>query len=256
MSNNKVDSHIQMPKCVLKRFEDKAHRFCYYDVDKKIIGINGHAKSINTKFGYYSKQAEDYLRDNIETPFSGLLASIDTIDFDKDVFTVDSVFEEQVKTFMYALIARSPRILMEAEKHSLFWSYISETARHDFAAINGPELARQAKLLDGFYVTFTVNKTEKPFVLSMCGIYSFTYKNANHVILPISPTIAITLIEKGAGNFLIDNNIKHMYLLEYESMIDQFNKRAFNTQCQEGYGYVISHDKNVLEELVKEKAVD
>jgi len=36
MSNDKVDSHIQMPKCVLKRFEDKAHRFCYYDVDKKI----------------------------------------------------------------------------------------------------------------------------------------------------------------------------------------------------------------------------
>lgn len=70
------------------------------------------------------------------------------------LFTVDSVFGEQVKTFMYALIARSPRMLMEAEKHSLFWNYISETARHDFAAINGPELAKQAKLLDGFYVTY------------------------------------------------------------------------------------------------------
>lgn len=64
------------------------------------------------------------------------------------------------------------------------------------------------------------------------------------------------LIEKSTGNFLIDNGIKRMYLLEYESMIDQFNKRAFNTQCQEGYGYVISHDKNVLEELMRDKAPD
>lgn len=55
---------------------------------------------------------------------------------------------------------------------------------------------------------------------------------------------------------MIDNDIKHMYLLENESIIDQFNMRAFNTQCQEGYGYVISHDKNVLEELMREKEPD
>ena len=41
MSNDKVDSHIQMSKCLLKRFEDKSHRFCYYDVDKKMCFAAG-----------------------------------------------------------------------------------------------------------------------------------------------------------------------------------------------------------------------
>ena len=48
-----VNSHIQMPKLLLRRFHNDKTRFCYYDVKGRFIGTKGTAESTNTEFGYW-----------------------------------------------------------------------------------------------------------------------------------------------------------------------------------------------------------
>ena len=93
MEEKLIDSHIQMPKSVLKRFEDKNHRFYYFDVKGGFIGNNGHSGKINTKQGFYSKEAEEFLNKNIEKPFSELFEVIDGISIDPPQGHIDAAFD-------------------------------------------------------------------------------------------------------------------------------------------------------------------
>lgn len=94
---NVINSHIQMPKVLLKRFHNDNSRFFYYDVQKHVIGNNGRAKSINTQLGYYSQQTEDCFRDNIETPFGEVLTYIEKTGIDRETFTISSSAKEIIK---------------------------------------------------------------------------------------------------------------------------------------------------------------
>ncbi len=109
MKKESINSHIQMPKCILKRFEDANHRFCYYDVEKNIIGTGGHAKSLNTQIGYYSLYMEEFFNNNVERPLSDFLKEIDTIDFDKDAILIPTHQKDVICTFIYSLVARTER---------------------------------------------------------------------------------------------------------------------------------------------------
>lgn len=256
LSVNGVNSHIQMPRCVLKRFENEHHSFYYYDVEKGIIGSNGHAKTINTQFGYYSKAVERNLNDNIEAPFSTLLQFIDSIDFDGPVFRVNDNFSTNVKSFIYALIARDPKLQSEIGKNSVYYKFLPTQAQHDWAAIEGIRLAHKEGFFDSYFVTFTINKTKKPFVLPMCGISSYKFADIVHVNLPISPLVAITLVEAKGADELVNDGTAKIYLVNSDNIIDYFNGCAFRTQCNTGCGYVVSSQKIVLKELAVKNRKD
>lgn len=253
MGENGVNSHIQMPKCVLKRFENQNHSFYYYDVEKDIIGSNGHAKTTNTQFGYYSEEVEKYLNDNIEMPFAKVLQFVDKTDFDGSSFFWNSEFSKNVKSFIYTLMVRDPKMLKSINDHSVFFQFFNKQSQHDYAVIEG---IRQAHLEDPFKaytVTFSVNKTHKPFVLPMCGLYEYKLMDAIHVNLPVTPKIAITLVEPKGASGLLKNNVVSMYAIEEELIVDRMNGWAFRTQCNAGWGYVVSPEKNVLEVLQKNR---
>jgi hypothetical protein len=62
-----VDSHIQIPKGILKYFGDTAQsgRIWYLNVSSYKIGLAGAGK-LGTKSGYYSEEMEKYLNQEIE----------------------------------------------------------------------------------------------------------------------------------------------------------------------------------------------
>lgn len=249
MNKNGVKSHIQMPRCVLKRFENQYHSFYYYDIEKKIIGSNGHAKTTNTQFGYYSEGVEKYLNDHIEAPFSSVLQFVDNTDFDAPNFFFSKKFSTNVKVFIYALLARDPKVIATADKYSVFWNVLLEQDQHNFAAVKGAELAQEQGFFDSYIVTFSVNKTKRPFILPMCGIYSYKLWDNIHINLPVSPQIAITLVEQKGIPRILNKNIVSMYAIEEEIIVDRMNGLAFRTQCNAGWGYVVSPEKTVLEDL-------
>ena len=74
-----MNSHIQMPRFILKGFEDEKHFLYCYSFEYNRV-INGHSQTLNTEQDYYSDQAEGYLSQNMENPFSDILRFIKGID--------------------------------------------------------------------------------------------------------------------------------------------------------------------------------
>lgn len=244
---SKVQSHIQMPKCVLKRFENESKRFYYYDVKKGIIGDDGHAKSINTELGYFSQETENYLSNYVEKPFFELLRQIDKIDFDSLPFSVPPETDTLVKRFVYALISRSPLMIDAVNESSLFYQFLPTQNQHDVAAEGGIELAEKLNVFGDYFVTFTLNRTLIPFILPMCGLYNFKFSGIDTVFLPISPQICITLVKNDGSDLFIKDGVRKMLLVADGSQATWFNKRAFLAQKKTGHGYVVSPDKSALE---------
>lgn len=246
-----ISSHIQMPKSVLRRFEKNA-RFYYYDVEKRIIGSNGHAKSLYTESGYYSQETEDFLRDNIETPFGQLLKFIDSVDFDKPSFSINSDFDATTKRFAYALISRSPTLLPALEKKSIFFQLLPEQQQHDIAVVAGITVAQMQDLFTNYTTTIAINRTSIPFVLPVCGLYTISIFSHDHIVLPTSPRVAIVLVPEEAKKHIIKGDLIFLYSLEENTAIYSFNRGACKTQLQQGYGFIVSPEKGVLEHGIQE----
>ena len=249
MNPGNVDSHIQMPRFLLARFENEQHKFFYYDVEKKFIGTNGHAKSMNTEHGYYPDEIEKLLSNELEQPFSRFFQFVDSI-IDKPSFEMTNFDENNIKQFLVSLIIRSPLFIESLNKHSVFFQLLNPTDQHTIAISQGMEESQKKKIFDGYRVTFTVNKTAKPFILPISGFYNYSLNGYTHVSLPVSPTVAITMIESAGIPFIEKEGVTRMYRITQEKHVVEFNKFAFKEQCHQNYGYVISPSKDALEELL------
>ena len=250
MKPGTINSHIQMPRFLLARFENEHHSFFYYDVPKRIIGTNGHAKSMNTEHGYYPNEIEKLLNDEIEQPFSQVLKFIDSLDLEAPSFTMTSIDESNIKQFLVSLMIRSPLFMDSIKKNSVFFQFFSPADQRTLAISQGIMEAEKQKVFDIFRVTFTVNKTAKPFVLPIGGLYSYSQKGYAHVSLPISPQIAMTLIENAGIPFLEKEGITRLYLITEDKYVTKLNGFALREQCEQDYGCIISPSREALEELL------
>ena len=244
-----IDSHIQMPKCVLKRFE-RNDRFFYYDIQKGFIGTNGHAKSLNTESDYYSQETEAFLRDSIETPFGKLLKLVDGIGLDNPSFHINPDFDTTVKMYTYSLVSRNPKLIQGIDKHSFFFQFLKTQERHDYAAKMGISTAMKQNLFGEHISTLAINKSRYSFVLPISGFYSMKIMGEEHVIVPITPKIALVLVPKNAQKRIIHGDMLSIYRFDEDSAINRLNKAAFRSQDQQGYGYLISPDKESLESCI------
>ena len=249
--NSGVQSHIQMPKLLLKRFHNKYNHFCYYDVMNKYIGTNGSANSMNTEYGYYSLSTEHYLRDNIETPFGNILAYIERMDFNQDTFSISSNFNKITRDFIYALMARDPVMLQSMQDGSVFAQFLPARDQHDYAAVNGVAIARKSEMFSDYILTFMINRTGIPFVLPIGGLYNYALNGHSVINLPISPQIALCLVHNGYADRLIyDSGVVSMFSIELPDMIMRMNDFAFISQKQRNWGYVVSPERAELDRLI------
>ena len=174
MKPGSVNSHVQMPRFLLSRFENERHSFFYYDVKKGFIGSNGHAKSMNTEQGYYPNEIEKLLSDEIEKPFSQVLKFIDSLDLEKPFFTMTNTDESNIKQFLVSLMIRSPLFMDSINKSSVSFQFFTPADQRTLAITQGIMEAEKQRVFDRYRVTFTVNKTEKPFILPISGLYSYS----------------------------------------------------------------------------------
>lgn len=84
---------------------------------------------------------------------------------------------------------------------------------------------------------------------SVSGYY-YKLNGYTHVSLPISHTVAITLIENAGIPFLEKEGITRMYLITQEKHVTELNRFAFREQCKQSYRFVISPTKEELEEMM------
>lgn len=245
-----VNSHIQMPQLLLKRFHNDYNRFFYYDVQKDIIGTNGTSKSVNTEYGYYSPSTEHFLRDYIETPFGRIITYIEKIDFRQDSFCMTADFEEITRNFIYALLARDPEMVGEINKNSVFLQFLPARTRHDIAARNGIAFAKKNNIFGEYILTFMVNCTEIPFVLPLMGLYSYSMNGHSVLNLPISQTKALCLVHKDYAERLIHGNgTISMFMIDNPEQLKKINTFAFAAQKRRNWGCVICPQREELDRL-------
>ena len=248
----KINSHIQMPKCVLKNFMDNSERLYYYSFETQNI-IYGRAASFNTESAYYSQETENYLRDNVETPFGKIMKFVKDITVE-DNFVIPDWYIDSVRTFIYALLSRG-EVMQKSIKHSsTYFQFYSKQVQHDYAAVMGIEFANRLQILNDWQITFMVNDSKVPFVLPLQGFYEFSLgeNKCNYLNLPISPSHAITFIPKAyVGEYLKDGMMKLFHASNTES-INFFNKMAFLAEEKYNQKYIISNKRKIIELLVEQ----
>ena len=246
MDNKKIQSHIQMPKLLLKRFSYSDEGFHYYlDVLQGYIG-RGHFRSTNTEKGYYSETMEEILNESIETPFSRILQMLDGIDFDSGTFNLDLKFEEATKLFLYALLARNPKMIDKGMDESIFLQFLCEQDQHDLMVLSGVDEAGKMRLFDKYIITFTINKSNVPFVLPISGLYYYSIDGVEHINLPIGPNLAITLVDKDHADKILQDGVVKIYIINEDRHVNKINSFAYRSQCKMGYGRIISNNKEAL----------
>ena len=245
-----IDSHIQMPKCMLKRFEEN-NRFYYYDVIQEHIGNNGHAKSLNTEKGFYSEDIESFLSITLENPFRELLTQADMISSDPPKGNIDLIFDYKAKLFVYSLAARNPSTIKQISKLFRFQEDMLQQDINSLGMMLGIDSLASTHFLDSYGTTIAENKTDIPFVLPTCGTYTCVFNGFEHIVFPISPKKAIVFIEEKGKKLIIHDGIVHLYSVNDSNTINEFNICAVKTQQKYGNGFVICADKGTLEYAVK-----
>ncbi len=248
-----IDSHIQLPKCVLKNFQDDKQWLYYYDFESNKIG-RGRAKTFNTENGYYSQGVENYLRDNVETPFGKVMALVKEITKD-DVFAIPNSCFDSVREYSYALISRSPEMQKTINQNSVFFQFLPPQNRHDYAVVSGIENAKERKLFEDWQVTFMVNESKIPFVLPQQGIYDFGLKTSKYPCLsmPITPMIAIIMIPKECVSEIVDNDMVKLFSFSEDETAELLNNKAFSTEKNHNKQSIISNSREEIERIVKEQ---
>lgn len=251
-----INSHIQMPRVLLKRFHNSNQHFFYYDVEKRIIGNGGTAKSTNTALDYYSKPIEDYFRDNIETPFGNMLTYIEKTGIHGDTFSISANAGQIIKNFICALVARGPNFSQQMNSEKDFWQAFPPQFQHDFIAKTGLRIAIEQDIFSDYIVTFMINNTPIPFVLSMDGIYNYVINGHQVINLPLLPFVTASLIHKSYASRVIrtDGSIS-MFDISRPDDIMLMNDCAFSSQIKRNWGYVVCHEENELSRL-KSKFID
>ena len=243
-----VKSHIQMPKCVLKNFENEKQTLYYYDF-KEIK--KGRAASLNTELGYYSSSTENYLRDEIETPFGIVMKYVKEINIG-DEFIIKDDFINSVMNYLYALLCRGNAMLTSINNHSVYFKFLKKQNQHDLVAVQGIELAKKIGIFNNWEITFSINNSNTPFVLPLLGLYQFSYKTNECILLnmPITPNHAITLFPKKFIKEFAKNNVIKLFNLSDDASVHTLNRFAFQSEEKNNNKCIISNKKEELELLI------
>jgi hypothetical protein len=246
-----IDSHIQMPKCILKNFVNKYQSFYYYDVAESKIKLS-RPKSLNAQNGYYSDRIERMLQKIVESPLGDKLKYVKENDFSKPI-DIPRGFKDVVMTYIHSLIARAPHMYGTIENHSIFLQLLNsfnETDKHDSAVDTVLEKAKNNSPFKDYIVTMLVNKTEVPFLLPIGGMYSY----GDFICAPISLNRAFALVKKDSNlcNELIDGELCKVLMVENKSVLHQMNRFAIQAEVSHNKQYVVSVDKVLLETYLKE----
>ena len=238
-----MKSHVLLPRCVLKQFEDKNNAlYLYYFQSHEIK--KEHAKSINTKIDYYSELGERYLSNNVEEEIGNLIRFLKSSDHNFNNSDIDIL--SSTHTYLYSLISRSSDFIEEIDSMSAFFAIIDEQARHDCAVIKGTEAIMNLDLTEKLDIMLLYAQKGETFILPSSGWYYDIY---NSVLCPITKKCVILFyISK---NSVARNNNPHVIKLEPQ-IVRRLNVEAIKTSINNGCEFIATDDKDYLIQLVNE----
>lgn len=241
------NSHIQVPKCVLKQFENEKQTVFYYDPSVNEVKM-GRSRTLNTEEGYYSNQMEDILNNSIENPLGNLIAEIKKYDFSKLPIPIPKNIESVVFKYFDSLLARST-ITINKFDESIYLQFLPKQNQHDIAVFSMLSETPAEKRLGEYIITLCVNFTDITFVLPAIGVFSYHYNNDSFINIPITPTLCFHLIKTDKPEKYIKNNSVALWKIDEREITRSMNAAAFVSELSGNKRFIASPNRDELELL-------
>lgn len=253
-----INSHIQIPRFILDHFEDRNHFL--YQLDVKDLSIRGgHAKTLNTKVGYYSNDTEGLLAKFFESPFAPILKQLKDFDFATNSYTLPDGFSDFVKQFFGVIFARSPHMFDVISRNSIYLQIakVNEEDKPDFAVRSAMSLDC-SKIFQNFVVGFISNRSSIPFVLPMCSAYGMRIDDLECILFPLAPNFAFIFMPQDVAIRFISNGTMQVLLITDDKLVRRMNVLALKSQQTQnyhdalGYGWVVTNNRKTLKILAED----
>lgn len=245
-----IDSHIQVPKGILKHFSESSGRVFYLQVETGKIGLAG-AGVLGTEHGYYSEKQESYLNKEIETPLTSLAAKVRLLlKDDKKTLALSASEETILKKYVTAAMARSQLALDAFLTASVTVDLCTEQQNHDdlvYLATKGNNGV--AKILEDHFLVVLINKTEDNLVVPRNCFYALVLHGYECIVAPISPKCALCLFPPKYADIISISKEYRLCHVENKEDIKMMNQRALMYEYMYNKTFVASSTRKELDEL-------
>ena len=246
-----VNSHIQIPNCILKNFRSpQSGKVFFLNLDTEHIGACGSA-NLGAEFGYYSDAMEEYLNAEIEAPISRLAAEV--ISFlaeKKEKLVLPISAEESLKKYITAAMARSQFALDVFMRKSVTADFVDMQTNHDdlvlLSTLRGIHSSIQGHKMMGI-----INCTTHQFVVPRNCFYTVTRENSKTtwIIAPISPLFALALAPAEYTGCCADGEEGRLFQVNDDRVIHGMNVQALTYEYAFNKSFVASADRLELVSL-------
>ena len=239
-------SHIRIPESVLRNFENEKRTLYQWNFETGRI-TPGRAASINTEVGYYSETIELLLSQKVETPFGNVMKFFKGINKEEPQFSLQQTVKDDIRRFAHSLAVRSERMVELISTTSEHYRKLPRQKQHDVAVSLGLDEARNMGIFDDWEFTFSVNESSIPFVLPLCGSYSFSYGGDTMFSIPFAPNYAITFMPRSVAyaKYVVGETMR-LLLVPSDVKAMQFNRIALDAERKDGNKGIIASTKDVL----------
>lgn len=245
-----IDSHIQIPKGVLKHFSEPSGRVFYLDVETGKIGLAG-AGVLGTEHGYYSNEQEAYLNKEVESPLTSLAAKVRAFSKkDKGTLTLRKSEEIVLKKYITAAMARSKLSLDAFLSASITADLCTDQQNHDdIVLFSTMKNGGVAEIFENHFLVVLINKTEENLVVPRNCFYALASNGFECIVAPISPKCALCLFPpEYADNYSLSEDYRLCHVDNTED-IELMNKRALMYEYMYNKTFVASATRKELEKL-------
>jgi len=241
-----VNSHVQLPKLLLKNFRTKEKLFYISTQSNKLLRSS--AKSYNTAFGYYSLEFEEYLSNNYEKILSDLIQSLNSFtNGEVTSVTLKNLNNNINKLFLMAL-TRNPKYVKDINKKSIMAQLIDGGYDTEYLMITGEKM--EMNFLKNFTPVPLINITNKNLVTIKSLVSNIYLKDGIACMaIMLHPKFAIALIPNDYYKTMIDEQGEQTYLqLDNEQTLKEMNKQIYS--CAKKNGEDVIGIKDDLEDLL------
>lgn len=249
-----INSHIQLPKSVLKGFsfkekslndrkkpESKSYIYCM-DMNGKISKVD--IKDANTEFGYYEDCVETIFSD-IESRWGeirkGIIESLKNKEWDRVVLKLPKDTLDVIKKYFALCVIRSENLAKEVQRKSVFMSFLENSPANTvvYTYMQEPEIVD--KLVENKDFSVMIAPQER-LVLPQSGFYAVKKDSNFDIMIPISPQYVINLTHDN----VYDENKNRVFYKMQESDLEQLNKHAIMFEVRHNQRAIYSRDESIL----------
>lgn len=221
-----VDSHVQLPKLLLKNYRTNYDLFYLNTSSNKIIKTS--AKNYNTSFGYFSLAFEEYLSATYEKIISSIIEMF--IPFlNQEVRTITlKDFNTSINKLFFMALIRNPKYIKEINEHSLTAQLFDGGYDAEYLAKVGEKM--NTNFIKGYTPIPLVNITNKNLVTIKSLISNLSIDDRIEcMVMLLHPKFAIALVPDDYYNKMLNEQGEQTYLrLNDEKTLIRMNKQIYN----------------------------